>query len=270
MSNVEDDAPALLRADGLSKTYADGQVQAVVAVSLEVRRGEYLAIMGPSGCGKSTLLNLLGGLDTPDQGAVFFEEESLATMRNLDAFRSTKIGYIFQSFLLIPTLRAIENVQVPMFGGPLSAARRTAKARGLLAEVGLSHRLYHLPSHLSVGERQRVAIARALANDPPLLLCDEPTGNLDSKTSGEVLDLFDRLRADRHVTLIVVTHSDTLARRATRVAKMLDGRLQDDFRQSGGWSSTRNDGGRADQFVSPTTASVPSQRPDTSIDFKSV
>jgi len=241
MSEAEKEAPILLRADRLSKTYADGQVRAVVAVSFTVRRGEYVAIAGPSGCGKSTLLNLLGGLDTPDEGEVLFEEQSLATIRNLDAFRSTKIGYIFQSFLLFPTLRAIENVQVPMFGGNLSAAGRAAKASRLLAEVGLSHRLYHLPSRLSVGERQRVAIARALANDPPILLADEPTGNLDSKTSGEVLDLFDRVRADRQVTLIVVTHSDMLARRATRILKLLDGRLEGDFSQSRGTTSTHGD-----------------------------
>ena len=221
-------APILLRADRVSKTYTDGHVRAVVGVSFTVRRGEYVAITGPSGCGKSTLLNLLGGLDTPDEGVVFFEDQSLATMANLDAFRATKVGYIFQSFLLIPTLRAIENVQVPMIGGPLSAAERAARGRKLLEEVGLGHRLFHLPSKLSVGERQRVAIARALANDPPLLLADEPTGNLDSKTSSEILDLFDRLRADRLVTLIVVTHSETLAQRSSRVLKLLDGRLEGD------------------------------------------
>jgi putative ABC transport system ATP-binding protein len=254
MSEAEKDAPILLRADHLSKTYADGQVRAVVGVSFTVQSGEYVVITGPSGCGKSTLLNLLGGLDTPDEGAVFFEERSLATMRNLDAFRSTKIGYIFQSFLLFPTLRAVENVQVPMFGGPLSAAGRAAKARALLAEVGLSHRLYHLPSRLSVGERQRVAIARALANDPPLLLADEPTGNLDSKTSGEVLDLFDRLRADRLVTLIVVTHSETLARRATRMLKLLDGRLEGDSRQPGSSPAAPDEGERGDHVASPSAA----------------
>jgi putative ABC transport system ATP-binding protein len=254
MTEADKEAPILLRADRLSKTYSDGQVRAVVAVSFAVRLGEYVAIRGPSGCGKSTLLNLLGGLDTPDEGGVFFEEQSLAAMRNLDAFRATKIGYIFQSFLLFPTLRAIENVQVPMFGGPLSASDRAAKARRLLAEVGLSHRLYHLPNKLSVGERQRVAIARALANDPRLLLADEPTGNLDSKTSGEVLDLFDRLRADRHVTLIVVTHSDTLARRATRIINLLDGRLDGDFRQFAGKTSPNDEGDHGDRLTAPAVS----------------
>ncbi len=269
MSETVEETPILLRADRLSKTYTDGQVRAVVAVSFTVRRGEYVAITGPSGCGKSTLLNLLGGLDTPDEGAVFFEEQSLATMGNLDAFRSTKIGYIFQSFLLFPTLRAIENVQVPMFGGPLSAAGRAAKARQLLAEVGLSHRLYHLPSRLSVGERQRVAIARALANDPPLLLADEPTGNLDSKTAAEVLDLFDRVRADRQVTLIVVTHSETLARRATRILNLLDGRLEGDFRQSGGTTNSHENGEVRGTIAPVSIAPARSQRPETPLDISS-
>jgi len=259
MSEAVEEAPILVRADRLSKTYTDGQVRAVAAVSFTVRRGEYVAITGPSGCGKSTLLNLLGGLDTPDEGAVYFEEQSLATMKNLDAFRATKIGYIFQSFLLFPTLRAVENVQVPMFGGPLSAAGRAAKARGLLAEVGLSHRLYHLPSRLSVGERQRVAIARALANNPPLLLADEPTGNLDSKTAAEVLDLFDRVRTDRQVTLIVVTHSETLARRATRILKMLDGRLEGDFRQFSGTAITHGEAELGGGVASPAAAPVASR-----------
>jgi putative ABC transport system ATP-binding protein len=225
MSEAATDAPILIRADHLGKTYTDGQVRAVVDVSFSVRRGEYVAIMGPSGCGKSTLLNLLGGLDMPDEGDVLFEDQSVSKMRNPDQFRATKIGYIFQSFLLIPTLRAVENVQVPMFGGPLSAAQRVAKAKELLAEVGLSHRIKHLPMKLSVGERQRVAIARALANDPPLLLADEPTGNLDSKTSSEILDLFDRLQRDRGLTVIVVTHSESLARRASCILELLDGRL---------------------------------------------
>ena len=161
----------------------------------------------------------------PDEGDVIFEDQSVSKMPNPDRFRANKIGYIFQSFLLIPTLRAVENVQVPMFGGPLTSPQRVAKAKELLAEVGLSHRIKHLPMKLSVGERQRVAIARALANDPPLLLADEPTGNLDSRTSGEILDLFDRLRRDRNLTLLVVTHSESLARRASRILELLDGRL---------------------------------------------
>ena len=160
MSEAAVEAPILLRTVNLHKTYTDGQVQAVAGVSFTVRRGEYVAIMGPSGCGKSTLLNLLGGLDLPDEGQVLFEEQSIATMPNPDRFRATKIGYVFQSFLLIPTLKAVENVQVPMFGGPLSSHQRTAKARELLEEVGLGHRMNHLPMKLSVGERQRVAIAR--------------------------------------------------------------------------------------------------------------
>jgi putative ABC transport system ATP-binding protein len=224
--------PVLIRVENLSKTYPDGQVQALSGVSFAVRRGEYVAIMGPSGCGKSTLLNLLGGLDTPDAGEIDFEDQPLSTMRDPDRFRACKLGFVFQSFLLIPTLKAVENVQVPMFGGPLSASERARKARELLGEVGMSHRAGHLPTKLSVGERQRVAIARALANDPPLLYADEPTGSLDSRSSEEILSLFDRLHRDRHLTLIIVTHSDSLARRASRVLHMLDGRLQGDVAQS--------------------------------------
>jgi putative ABC transport system ATP-binding protein len=217
--------PVLLRCEGLRKTYPDGQVRAAADISLSVRRGEYVAVMGPSGCGKSTLLNLLGGLDLPDTGEVYFEGEPLSAIRDRSRFRARKIGFVFQSFLLLPTLNAVENVQVPMFGGPLAASARARKAQALLAEVGLEHRAGHLPSKLSVGERQRVAIARALANDPVLLLADEPTGNLDSKTSEEILDLFQRLRRERNLTLVVVTHSEALAGRADRVIVMRDGRV---------------------------------------------
>jgi putative ABC transport system ATP-binding protein len=220
--------PVLLRAEQLCKTYPDGQVRALLDVSLSVRRGEYVAVMGPSGCGKSTLLNLLGALDTPDSGEVYFEEQKLSTLPDRDRFRASKIGFVFQSFLLLPTLSAVENVQVPMFGTGKGPAKRAARAADLLQEVGLGHRLRHRPSKLSVGERQRVAIARALANDPPLLLADEPTGNLDSKTSDEILDLFDRLqRREGGMTLVVVTHSESLAHRVGRVIRMRDGRIVD-------------------------------------------
>jgi putative ABC transport system ATP-binding protein len=217
-----------LRTERLSKTYPDGDVHALVDVSFEIPRGDYLAIMGPSGCGKSTLLNLLGGLDRPTSGEVYFEGQPLSTVRNLDQFRSRKVGFIFQSFLLLPTLSALENVQVPMFGGPLSASQRAAKARDLLGVVGLSHRLNHRPHGLSVGERQRVAIARALANDPPFLLADEPTGNLDSRTADQIFDLFDHLLRERGLTLVVVTHSEPLGKRARRILRLKDGRIEND------------------------------------------
>ncbi|HXG13403.1 MAG TPA: ABC transporter ATP-binding protein [Gemmataceae bacterium] len=217
--------PPLLRAEHLSKTYPDGQVNALVNVSLAIAPGDYVAIMGPSGCGKSTLLNLLGALDRPTSGRLFFEDKDLAELDDLDRFRSQKIGFVFQSFYLLPTLTAAENVQLPMFEGPLSARQRARKAKELLAAVGLSHRADHLPIRLSVGERQRVAIARALANDPVLLLADEPTGNLDSRTAADVLDLFDLLHRDRGMTIVLVTHGPEVAARAARLIRMRDGRI---------------------------------------------
>jgi putative ABC transport system ATP-binding protein len=186
--------------------------------------------MGPSGCGKSTLLNLLGALDRPDSGEVFFEGVPLSRQPSLARLRSRKIGFVFQSFHLLPTLTSIENVQVPMFGGPLSAPSRASKARELLETVGVLHRARHLPSRLSVGERQRVALARALANDPVVLLADEPTGNLDTRATAEVLDLFASLNRERGLTLVVVTHSPEVARRCRRVLWMSDGRLVKDER----------------------------------------
>jgi putative ABC transport system ATP-binding protein len=215
----------ILRAHGLGKVYPDGDVNALIDVTFAIRRGEYVAIMGPSGSGKSTLLNLLGALDSPTSGEVFFWDDPLSKMGSLDRFRSEKIGFVFQSFYLLPTLTAGENVQIPMFEGPLPPAQRAKKAGELLEAVGMSHRATHLPSRLSVGERQRVAIARALANDPAILLADEPTGNLDSRSGQEVLDLFARLHRDREMTLVVITHSRDVANRAQRMIEIRDGRI---------------------------------------------
>ncbi len=219
-------ADYLVRAENVSRMYPDGHVTALVDVSLAVRRGQYTAIVGPSGGGKSTLLNLLGALDVPTSGRVLFEEQPLSATADLDRLRARKIGFVFQSFHLLPTLTALENVQIPMFEGPrLSASQRASKAGQLLVAVGLSHRATHLPKQMSVGERQRTAIARALANDPMLLLADEPTGNLDSQVGGEILDLFDRLHRDRSMTLIVITHSAEIARRAQQIITLRDGRI---------------------------------------------
>jgi putative ABC transport system ATP-binding protein len=219
----------LLFAKELQKTYPDGAVHALNGVTLEVRQGEYVAITGPSGCGKSTLLNMLGALDRPDAGEVYFRGEPLSAYRDLDRFRARQIGFVFQSFFLLPTLNAQENVQVPMFEGEVMAARRRANKAGALLElVGMAGRARHLPSQLSVGERQRVALARALANDPALLLADEPTGNLDSENADRVLELFTMLQKERQLTLLVVTHSNEVAARADRVVKMKDGKVLDD------------------------------------------
>lgn len=223
----------MLNAVDLTKCYPDGQVQALRGVSLAVRPGESVAIMGPSGCGKSTLLNLLGALDTPDTGTVYFRGQALTAMLSLDRFRAEQIGFVFQSFYLLPALTALENVQVPMFGVCRSPSKRQAKARELLALVGMTHRANHHPARMSVGERQRIALARALANDPPVLLADEPTGNLDSRTTEEILDLLAMLQRERELTMVIVTHSQEVADRADRLVRMRDGRVVEDSHLSG-------------------------------------
>lgn len=219
------DNSVLLRAEHLSKLYPDGQVRALDDVCMHVRRGEYVAVMGPSGSGKSTLLNILGALDRPTAGEVYFEGRALSAMPSLDRYRAEKVGFVFQSFHLLPPLTVLENAQVPMFETCRSPARREAKARELLDLVGMSHRLRHLPKQLSVGERQRVAIARALANDPAVLLADEPTGNLDSSNSAAIMELFDRLNSECGTTIVMVTHDADLAAQTQRVITMCDGRI---------------------------------------------
>jgi len=218
----------LVETRDLCKTYPDGDVHALVDVNLAIGKGEYVAVMGPSGCGKSTLLATLGALDVPTSGEVIFDGQPLSSMGSLDRFRSQQVGFVFQSFYLLPTLSALENVQIPMFEGTLPARRRVEKARELLEAVGMNHRASHLPTRLSVGERQRVAIARSLANDPQLLFADEPTGNLDSRTQEEVLDLLAHLHDERGMTLMMVTHSEEVAAHAGRVIRFRDGRVIDD------------------------------------------
>ena len=217
---------SLLQVVNVSRGYDDGAVQALVDVSLDIGAGEYVAIMGPSGSGKSTLLNLLGALDEPTTGDVIYEGRSLREETDLDRFRSRTLGFVFQSFYLLPTLTAVENVQIPMFESSLRAGERAKKAAELLALVGMSHRAKHLPAKLSVGERQRVAIARALANDPKILLADEPTGNLDTAAGEVVLELFDRLHRERGLTLVVITHDSDVAARAQRTIVIRDGRVE--------------------------------------------
>jgi putative ABC transport system ATP-binding protein len=218
----------LLRCEHVNKHYDDGDVAAVVDLDLTIKPGEYVAIMGPSGCGKSTLLNLLGALDMPTSGEVYFEGERVRSVNEVDRLRALKIGFVFQAFHLLPTLTAIENVQIPMFESELGARKRELKARDLLESVKMGHRRKHLPAKLSAGERQRVAIARALANDPILLLADEPTGNLDSKTGDEVMAMFADLHRLRQMTLVVVTHSQEVADKSQRLLRMRDGRIVSD------------------------------------------
>jgi len=231
-NGASSEAP-ILRAQHVSKLYTDGQVSALVDVSLEIYSGEYVSIMGHSGSGKSTLLNMLGMLDRPTSGEVFLDGQPVSQVRNLDSLRAQKIGFVFQSFYLLPVLSAMENVQVPMFEGNLPMAQRPKKAVELLELVKLGHRVNHSPLQLSVGERQRVAIARALANDPLLLLADEPTGNLDSKSADTVFDLFAQLHRERGMTIVLITHSEDLGVRADRIIRMADGRLLSDTRSPG-------------------------------------
>jgi putative ABC transport system ATP-binding protein len=215
----------LVEARGLERLYDQGAVQALCGVDLVVREGEFLAVQGPSGCGKSTLLQILGALDEPTAGDVFFRGESLRRIRDRARFRAREIGFVFQAFHLLPTLSALENVQVPMLEMPWSRQECRRRAVALLDAVGLSARLGHLPNQLSGGERQRVAVARSLANEPSVLLADEPTGNLDSVSAARLMDLLGRLHRERRMTMVVVTHDATVAGHAGRVVHMLDGRL---------------------------------------------
>lgn len=225
----------LLSARDVERQYhmGDDLVRAVRGVSLDVAAGDYVAIVGPSGCGKSTLLNLLGGIDRPDRGTVTIGGARIDQMRDKDAtrFRLTQIGFVFQRFYLMPALTAMENVELPMAEARVPASERQHRARDLLAYVGLAERRDHRPSQLSGGEQQRVAIARAMANEPRLLLADEPTGELDAKTGAEMIDLLARVNRDG-TTILVVTHDENLALAARRVVHMRDGVIVDDRRQS--------------------------------------
>jgi ABC-type lipoprotein export system ATPase subunit len=202
-----------------------GSVVAVADVSLEVAAGECVALMGPSGSGKSTLLGVIGGLALPDAGRVLIDGRPPAEHGGLAAYHRDVVGFVFQLHHLLPMLTAQGNVEVPLAANGRRRAARHARALELLEEVGLSDRADHLPSELSGGERQRVAVARALANEPRLLLADEPTGALDSDSSARVLELLDEARARRGTTTIIVTHDEQIAARADRVLHMLDGRL---------------------------------------------
>jgi putative ABC transport system ATP-binding protein len=216
---------AAIRVRDVSKAFEDGRIVALNGMDLVVEDGEFVAMVGPSGCGKSTLLHLIAALDAPDSGSIHVGVHDLESHRDLSHYRARHVGMVFQLHNLLPTLTASENVQVPMFELGLSARERRARARRLLAAVGLEERERSRPPQLSGGERQRVAIARALANEPPILLADEPTGSLDSEAGRAVLDLLDRLRRERGLTIVLVTHDANVAARADRIVRMLDGRV---------------------------------------------
>lgn len=217
----------VVMARDLVKSYEGGRTRALDGASLEVFAGEFVAICGPSGSGKSTLLHLIGALDRPDSGELWVAGEDVGHSHgDLAQFRARTVGFIFQLHNLIPSLTALENILIPTL--ELNHARRDtqARARKLLERVGLSDKAHRRPPELSGGERQRVAVARALANNPELILADEPTGSLDSKTERQVLDLLKELRAERRVTLILVTHDPRVAQTADRVIEILDGRVR--------------------------------------------
>jgi putative ABC transport system ATP-binding protein len=223
----------LIRTHDLTKTYKVGDVdiRALRGVTLDVARGEFVALTGPSGSGKSTFMHLLGCLDRPTGGRYWFNGRDVATLsgHQLARLRNCEIGFVFQGFNLLPRASALENVELPLlYASGVSAPDRRARARTALEAVGLGALLRNHPNQMSGGQQQRVAIARALVNDPPLLLADEPTGNLDSRTSIEVMEIFQRLNRERGLTIVLVTHEHDIAEYAMRIVSFLDGRIRAD------------------------------------------
>ncbi len=216
---------------GITRSYDIGssRVTALDSIDLQVSRGEFLTVMGPSGSGKSTLLHILGILDTPTAGTYRLEDHDLTTLadRELSRIRNEHFGFVFQSFNLFNEFNALENVMLPLMYAGLRGSERRERARRLLVDVGLEHRLHHYPNMLSGGEQQRVAIARALANDPTLILADEPTGNLPSDKGEEILHIIDRLNRDG-VTVVMVTHDTRIGERGSRCVRLRDGRIESD------------------------------------------
>lgn len=211
--------------DQVSRVYDGGRIVALHDFTLQIARGEWLSITGPSGSGKSTILHLLSGLDRPTQGSVIFEGRKKIHTQEWARLRAKRIGFVFQSFNLLPTLTALENVEIPLFGVIRRSKHRRQRAMELLDRVGLADRSKHRPGKLSGGERQRVAIARALVNSPDFILADEPTGNLDTKTSQEIMDLLEMIHKHEKTTLVVVTHEAKVAARGSRTIHCLDGTI---------------------------------------------
>ena len=216
----------MIELEEVRKTYSmgDTEVEALKDSNVDIEEGEFVAVMGPSGSGKSTLMNMIGALDTPTDGEVFIDEEAISGLSEdeLALLRSKKIGFIFQQFNLIPSMNATENVALPMLFRGKSKKERTERAEEILEKVGLGERLHHMPSELSGGQRQRVSIARSLANDPDIILADEPTGNLDTETGENIMELLTELN-DEGKTIIMVTHDENDAEYADRIIKIVDG-----------------------------------------------
>lgn len=221
----------MIRIEGITKEYVMGQatIQALRGVDLFIRRNEYLAVMGPSGSGKSTLMNMLGCLDTPSAGRYEFNGKDVASMEDdeLAEIRNREIGFVFQTFNLLPRSTSLQNVELPLIYAGVSTEERQRRASEALMAVGLADRMSHKPNELSGGQRQRVAIARAVVNQPSIILADEPTGNLDSRTGGEIMGLFGRLYESGH-TIVVVTHEEEVAEHARRVVRLRDGVVESD------------------------------------------
>ena len=222
----------VIRIERVSKIYHTGDitVHALRALSLTVHRGEFVAIMGPSGSGKSTLMNIIGCLDRPTKGQYFLEGVDVSTMGRaaLADTRNKRVGFVFQSFNLVARTSALENVELPLLYAGVGAAERQRRSRAALAEVGLSDRERNMPNQLSGGQQQRVALARSLVNNPSIILADEPTGALDTRTSVEVMGIFQRLNQEKNLTIIVVTHEPDVARYAERIVHFRDGRISSD------------------------------------------
>jgi putative ABC transport system ATP-binding protein len=220
---------AIIEAQEITKVYSLGDIDVIAlsSVSLIIKKGEFAAVMGPSGSGKSTFMNILGCLDKPTNGKYLLEDIDIGNLERdeLAGIRNKKIGFIFQGFNLLPRTSAIENVELPMLYDGISVKERRQRAMAALKSVGLEGREDHHPNQLSGGQQQRVAIARALVNDAPIILADEPTGNLDSKTSAEIMELFVKLNTESNITIILVTHENDIAAYSRRIIKFLDGRI---------------------------------------------
>jgi ABC-type lipoprotein export system ATPase subunit len=217
---------SIIETEELSRFYGNGEeVRALDGVSLQILEGEIVAIMGPSGSGKSTLLHLIGALDRPTKGRVRIAGQDLAEVKQLDRFRNATVGFVFQLHNLIPTLTALENVEVPLYERKMSGKQRKARAREMLALVGLGDRASHLPSQLSGGQQQRVAVARALVTNPALVLADEPTGELDAQTSSEIMQMMHELNQKLGTTFVIVTHDPAVARQTERIIELDSGKV---------------------------------------------